>query len=142
MRGLDIGAERIEGAEGTLQDCKPDGCGEVWKVKASRMGRFILTQMVSVAELEAGLTSQRTKAALAAAKARGTKLGGYRGFTVNHAEGLEARRKAAAEFKARLAPELEAIRSTGAHSLNAIAGELNRRGVKRSRSSAACCLVI
>jgi len=33
---IDIGAERIEGAEGTLQECKPDGCGEVWKVKASR----------------------------------------------------------------------------------------------------------
>ncbi len=100
---------------------------------AGPMGRFILTQMVSVAELEAGLTSQRTKAALAAAKARGTKLGGYRGYTVDPAEGLETRRKAAAEFKARLAPELEAIRSQGIQSLNGIAAELNRRGVKTRR---------
>src|SRR5207344_110583 len=42
-------------------------------------GRFMLQQMAAVAELEAGLISARTKAALAAAKRRGTKLGGYRG---------------------------------------------------------------
>ena len=39
------------------------------------MGRFMLTTMASVAELEAGLISERTKAALKAAKARGVKLG-------------------------------------------------------------------
>jgi Resolvase, N terminal domain len=39
------------------------------------MGRFMLTTMASVAELEAGLVSERTKAALKAAKARGVKLG-------------------------------------------------------------------
>jgi DNA invertase Pin-like site-specific DNA recombinase len=39
------------------------------------MGRFILTTMASVAELEAGLISERTKAALKAAKARGVRLG-------------------------------------------------------------------
>src|SRR5262249_47506718 len=43
------------------------------------MGRFLLTQMASVAELEAGLISERTKAALAAAKRRGVKLGNPNG---------------------------------------------------------------
>src|SRR5262245_11074314 len=39
------------------------------------MGKFVLITMANVAELEAGLISERTKAALKAAKARGVKLG-------------------------------------------------------------------
>ena len=41
-------------------------------------GRFMLQQMASVAELEAGMIADRTKKALAAAKANGKKLGGVR----------------------------------------------------------------
>jgi DNA invertase Pin-like site-specific DNA recombinase len=40
--------------------------------------RFLLQQMVAVAELEAGLISARARAALAATRARGKKLGGPR----------------------------------------------------------------
>ena len=46
-------------------------------------GRFMLQQMAAVAELEAGMISSRTKVALAAAKARGTKLGGNRGVKLS-----------------------------------------------------------
>jgi Resolvase, N terminal domain len=42
-------------------------------------GRFLLQMMVSVAELEAGMISRRTKDALAQAKKRGVILGGNRG---------------------------------------------------------------
>jgi DNA invertase Pin-like site-specific DNA recombinase len=42
-------------------------------------GRFLLTSMAAVAELEAGLISERTKAALAAAKANGKRLGAQPG---------------------------------------------------------------
>ena len=42
-------------------------------------GKILLQQMAAVAELEARLISARTKAALAAAKRRGVKLGGDRG---------------------------------------------------------------
>jgi DNA invertase Pin-like site-specific DNA recombinase len=42
------------------------------------VGKFLITQMAAVAELEAGLISERTKAALAAYKARGGLLGSNR----------------------------------------------------------------
>src|SRR6202163_2691586 len=47
-------------------------------------GRFLLQQMVAVAELEAGMISARTKAALAAAAKRGKKLGGRRRKVISH----------------------------------------------------------
>jgi DNA invertase Pin-like site-specific DNA recombinase len=74
------------------------------------MGRFLLTQMASVAELEAGLIGERTKAALAAAKARGVKLGNpngaraLRGKQVGNkaVKAIQARAQERAETYARL----------------------------------------
>ena len=45
---------------------------------AGPMSKCILTVMAAIAELEAGVISQRTKAALAVLKARGVKLGAAR----------------------------------------------------------------
>lgn len=100
------------------------------------MGRFVVTQMAAVAELEAGLISQRTKAALAAAKARGVKLGGFKGVKVNSALGTEARQKAAGEFNARVREAIAGIRAKGVESLSGIARELNAQGVLTSRGGA------
>jgi DNA invertase Pin-like site-specific DNA recombinase len=86
------------------------------------MGRFMLTTMASAAELEAGLVSERTKAALAAAKKRGRKLGTY-------GKVLGAKNRAAARARAQeLAPVIREMQKESL-SLNEMAAELNRRKV-------------
>lgn len=99
-------------------------------------GRFMLQQMVAVAELEAGLISSRTKAALAAAKARGRRLGGNRGVVVSP-EAREAGRAAqAARADARaadLGPVVREMRAAGVTTLGAMARALTERGIPTSR---------
>jgi DNA invertase Pin-like site-specific DNA recombinase len=107
------------------------------------MGRFLLTQMAAVAELEAGLISERTKAALAAAKARGKKLGGDRGYRPENPPDWRAGARTSAERRAqqadhaahRLVPVIEAIRRERGDdvSLHAMARELTERGVHTPR---------
>jgi DNA invertase Pin-like site-specific DNA recombinase len=83
-------------------------------------GRFMLKQMALVAELEAGFISERTKAALAAAKRRGKKLGGYRvgaKLTVKaRQKGAKANAEAAAARAADLAPVIADLQASGATS--------------------------
>src|ERR1700761_3032312 len=88
-------------------------------VPAGAMGRFLLTQMASVAELEAGLISERTKAALAAATARGVRLGNpngaraLRGKQIGNGEALAKIKRNANERATNLAPILDDIRASG-----------------------------
>jgi len=74
------------------------------------MGRFLLTQMASVAELEAGLISERTKAALAAAKARGVKLGNPNGARALRGKQM-GNKQAVAAIKARAQDRAENLKS-------------------------------
>jgi DNA invertase Pin-like site-specific DNA recombinase len=90
------------------------------------MGRFVVTQMAAVAELEAGLVSERTKAGLAAAKRRGVKLGTYGRVLA------DANRKAALDRDAEIAPTLHDLKERGL-SLRAIAKHLTRRKVAAPR---------
>lgn len=100
-------------------------------------GRFMLTQMAAVAELEAGMISARTKAALGAAKARGAKLGNPNGAAAlrRHGHGHElgaAASKAAADQRAvELASTVAEIRP--GRSLAEIATELNTRSIRTAR---------
>ncbi len=80
--------------------------------------------MAVVAQAERKMTSARTKAALAAAKARGTVLGGYRGGRKpDPQEGAEARRRQAEAFAARVLPVVAPLREQGL-SLREIAARL------------------
>ena len=99
-------------------------------------GRFLLQQMASVAELEAGMIASRTKAALQAAKARGTKLGGNRGVVMTDAtrEAGRATRTAKANERAGdLGPILAELRGAGIETLGGIARALNERGIPTAR---------
>ncbi len=107
------------------------------QVPAGPTGRFILTNMAAVAELEAGLISQRTKAALAAAKARGVKLGNPNGAA--HLQGLgndaavDAIREKADQRAADLAPVLADIQAAGVTTDRGVARALNDRGILTAR---------
>jgi DNA invertase Pin-like site-specific DNA recombinase len=95
-------------------------------------GRFLLQQMASVAELEAGMVGERTRKALAAAKARGQKLGGFRG-RAGTAEDTAKARKAhtakAASHAASLAPIITRLDPDGSLSLRQLAGKLTAEGL-------------
>jgi DNA invertase Pin-like site-specific DNA recombinase len=92
--------------------------------------------MAVVAQGERKMISDRTRAALAAAKARGTVLGGFRGHRIGKVE-QEAGAvvwKGMADAKANdVAPIIEQIRAGQEMSLRAIAAQLTARGVPTSR---------
>jgi DNA invertase Pin-like site-specific DNA recombinase len=112
---------------------------EFHAVDFPQANRLTVHILAAVAEHEAKVISERTKAALAAAKRRGIKLGGYRGTTMT-----KAMRKAASEAitkraKARaadLSPTITELQAAGATSLRAIAAGLNDRGIPTARGGA------
>jgi DNA invertase Pin-like site-specific DNA recombinase len=93
---------------------------------------FILHLFAALAEKERAMISVRTKAALAAAKARGVVLGGPKL--------AKARKSAIASIKAladqrasNVLPVIREIRRAGAASLHQIADALNARGITTPR---------
>ncbi len=96
------------------------------------VGKFLLIHMAAVAKLEAGLISQRTRAALAAAKACGTVLGNLRlrAGAPEHARAAAAAKSAQVQARAAdVLPYLDAARRAGARALHELAEALTNRGV-------------
>jgi DNA invertase Pin-like site-specific DNA recombinase len=126
----------------TLIDSGVDvGFCDLPQIPPGAMGRFLLTQMAAVAELEAGLVSERTKAALAAAKARGVRLGGDRGYRptvppdwTRGVPAASAARSQRADHAAHaLAPVIEELRQEGVQSFLGLAAALNARNIQTPR---------
>lgn len=104
--------------------------------------RLTIGIMAMVAEEERRAISARTKAALQAAKARGTKLGGHRtdadGKAVTLsldaiAKGRETIARRANAKASRIAPAIRELRATGVTSLTGIAQGLNELGIPTPR---------
>ncbi len=107
-------------------------------VDLPQANRLTVHIMAAMAEHEAAMISARTRAALAAAKARGTRLGGRRWNSSRIASrgnvaSARVRKEATAKRAADLLPIIDAIRAEGATSLRHIAAALNERGITSRR---------
>lgn len=96
---------------------------------------FMLNLYAALAEKERRLIVERTKAALAAKKAAGARLGNPRSLAHAGNVGRATLIDVADEFASGLLPVIQTIRATGALTLKSMAMELNRRGVRSARGS-------
>jgi DNA invertase Pin-like site-specific DNA recombinase len=76
------------------------------------------------------LISARTRDALAAAKARGVRLGNRTNLGEAQRRAVEARKAKADQGAANILPVIEEVRRQGAGSLRQIADALNARGLR------------
>jgi DNA invertase Pin-like site-specific DNA recombinase len=94
---------------------------------------FMLHLYAALAEKERRLIAERTKAALAAKKAAGARLGNPHNLAYAGNIGRAALIDVADEFASGLLPVVQAVRATGSLTLASIAVELNRRGIRSAR---------
>jgi len=94
---------------------------------------FMLHLYAALAEKERRLISDRTKAALAAARRQGKRLGNPNGSAL--AKGRVAQVQAADEFARSLQPIIVSLRASGVTRLRDIAEALNQRGARTVRGA-------
>jgi DNA invertase Pin-like site-specific DNA recombinase len=94
---------------------------------------FMLHLYAALAEKERRLISERTKAALGARKAQGTKLGNRRNPREAAAAGTQVLKRDADAFAANVLPIIVSLRASGVTDLRGLAGALNTRGIRTAR---------
>jgi DNA invertase Pin-like site-specific DNA recombinase len=94
---------------------------------------FMLHLYAALAEKERRLISERTKAALAAKKAAGARLGNPRNVQQAGELGRSVQATSADQFVAGLVPVIQAIRNTGVTTLEAMTQALNQRCIRSAR---------
>jgi DNA invertase Pin-like site-specific DNA recombinase len=132
--------DRITRRAHTLSQLLEDG----YSVRAADMpgaDDLMMRVYAAMAQKERELISERTRAALLAARARGRRLGGDRGYRPaagpDAAAAAEARREAAERAAHRLHLEIEAAKATGATHPAAVARYPSERGVPTPSGSGA-----
>ncbi|RWD31335.1 MAG: recombinase family protein [Mesorhizobium sp.] len=93
---------------------------------------FVLHLFAAVAERERAMISERTRAALTAAKERGVKLGGPK-LVEAQRRSMGVRMAQADAFAANILPIIRDIKASGVKSLRQIAVALNARGIASAR---------
>ncbi len=128
--------DRITRRAHTLSQLLEDG----YSVRAADMpgaDDLMMRIYAAMAQKERELISERTRAALAAAKARGAVLGGDRGYRPHEgpdaAAAALARRGTAEQAAHRLGLQIERLRTEGVTGQAAIARALTERGVPTPR---------
>lgn len=113
-----------------------DGDVDFVACDAPYANRFMINLFAAIAEHEREMISQRTKAALAAAKARGMRLGNPNGAAAllpgcreAAAKGGAASRQRADQRAAQILPLLRQLEAAGCNSIRAMATALNVQGV-------------
>ena len=94
---------------------------------------FMLHLYAALAEKERRLISERTKAALAARKATGARLGNRSNAPLAAALGRHALTAEADAFASNVMPIIASLRATGISDLRGLADALNNRGIRTAR---------
>jgi DNA invertase Pin-like site-specific DNA recombinase len=124
---LDRLARNVHFVSGLLESGVPFVCADM-----PEADRTWLQMSAVFAEWEARKISERTKAALQAAKARGVRLG-CPDPSKGSAAGNERIQARADAFAARVQPIIEKIKAQGFNTMREIAMELTSRGIETAR---------